>query len=177
MKSHDIYSLLLMAFPLTKPETSTAFLHFPMMVAAIVTHCCWLSCYVVWAIFVEVIHAGAPPGPRSGAWVTKKVCFRGYLSLSLSTTKGTAVISSEFNYFCHRWIIELSPGGSNDSDEGFVSIYLQIVSIENIDNQSKMIVRDPNLTNGSHIEHVGKVENTFVLHGITRDAYNDFCTV
>ena len=89
---------------------------------------------------VEEIHVGTPPGPLSD-WVIKKVHFHGFAGLP--TTRGTKVKSPEFSCFGHQWSVMIIPGGEEDSEEGYVAVYLVNRSPESIQAYYKIILKHP----------------------------------
>ena len=67
------------------------------------------------------VHVGTAPKDFEG-WTSTKVYFHGFANLS--TTRGDFIVSPEFSFFGHQWIVVLFPGGKVKSTEGYSAIQL-----------------------------------------------------
>jgi len=86
------------------------------------------------------VHVGTPPGPLSD-WIMREVHFHGFAGLT--TTRGTAVKSPEFSCFGHQWMVEIYPGGHEDSKEGYVGVYLFNETPESIQAYYDILLEHP----------------------------------
>jgi len=94
---------------------------------------------------ISRVDVGTPPNDFEG-WTTANVCFHGFADLT--TTRGEGVISPEFSCFGHQWTLEIYPGGTSeshgdeDSDEGYVTVFLENESRNSIKIEWACSVRD-----------------------------------
>ena len=73
-------------------------------------------------------------------WTRTEVCFHGFADLT--TTRDEAVASPKFSCFGHRWLVDIYPGGDNDSDDGHVAVDLCNATNKPIKIQFGYSVRD-----------------------------------
>ena len=69
----------------------------------------------------RVVDVGTPPSVFED-WTTTMVRFHNFADLP--TTKDEGIDSPKFTCFRHDWSVRIFPGGSDDSDEGYVSVHL-----------------------------------------------------
>ena len=77
----------------------------------------------------RVVDVGTPPTNFSG-WTTTEVRFHNFANLT--TTRGEYKASPEFSSLGHEWILDIYPGGKEDSAEGYVAINLCNMSNKSI---------------------------------------------
>jgi len=90
------------------------------------------------------------------------VHFHGFAGLQ--TTRGVKVLSPEFSCFGHQWTVVIYPGGSRNTNEGYVGVYINNCSPESIQAHYRIVLKhptDPTLVAGS----VGSMA-TFGAQGI-----------
>jgi len=90
---------------------------------------------------MNIVDVGTPPDGTSN-WTTTVVRFHGFANLP--TTRGDIVESPEFSCFGHQWGLDLYPGGSNNSSEGYAAVVLCNASNASIKLQYGYSVRDAN---------------------------------
>ena len=88
------------------------------------------------------VHVGAPPPRQPTDWGLAHVHFNGFGGLT--TTRDEFVRSPKFSCFGHQWTVELYPGGDDESDDGYVALFLYNMTAEAIEVELKLIVKHPN---------------------------------
>ena len=73
-------------------------------------------------------------------WTTTEVRFHGFASLP--SERDVEVESPEFSCFGHEWVLDIYPGGKENSDDGYVAVYLSNMSNKPIKIQYGFSVRD-----------------------------------
>ena len=91
------------------------------------------------------VDVGTPPSNFED-WTTAEVRFHGFADLS------TATISPVFSCFGHNWLVEIYPGGEEDSVDGYVAVRLCNMSNSSIKIQWCISVRD---ADGKEVVHLG----------------------
>ena len=86
------------------------------------------------------------PSSNFEDWTTAEVRFHGFADLS------TATISPVFSCFGHNWLVEIYPGGEEDSVDGYVAVRLCNMSNSSIKIQWCISVRD---ADGKEVVHLG----------------------
>ena len=81
---------------------------------------------------IRKIDVGTPPSSTTSdsGWEIIQVHYHDFKNLT--TTRGEAVVSSEFTCFGHHWSIHVYPGGSTNSGDGKVRISLRNMSNKSI---------------------------------------------
>jgi hypothetical protein len=90
-----------------------------------------------------VIHVGTPPPGYNEGWVTRKVHWHAFSSLS--AVRGEFVESPEFEGLGNQWRVQLYPGGRRNSEEGKVSLGLHNMSNKAIEIDFGFSVNNDNL--------------------------------
>jgi len=85
------------------------------------------------------VDVGTPPENFKG-WIRTEVCIHGFANLP--TMRDEAVLSPQFSLLGHKWRLWIYPGGTNDSVEGCVVIYLGNCSDTSIKISYGFSVRD-----------------------------------
>ena len=112
------------------------------------------------------INVGTPPAGFRG-WTMTAVNFHGFANLT--TTRGEYVESPEFSCFGHQWVLNIYPGGEEDSDEGFVALRLVNRSNTSIKIEYGYSARG---TYGLEmVNHVNPVTNEFSAAGSRRSSW------
>ncbi|KAL7529520.1 hypothetical protein ACHAXR_006200 [Thalassiosira sp. AJA248-18] len=95
---------------------------------------------------IQRIDVGTPSkeflSKGSQEWEVIEVRFHDFENLT--TTRDAWVDSPEFACFSHQWRLALAPGGSRESDDGVVDLYLENLSSESITIQYGVSVRTRN---------------------------------
>ena len=73
-------------------------------------------------------------------WTRTEVRFHGFASLP--SERDVEVESPEFSCFGHEWVLDIYPGGKENSDDGYVAVYLSNMSNKPIKIQYGFSVRD-----------------------------------
>ena len=92
---------------------------------------------------LKPVQVGAPPPVHLPERVIAPVHFNSFAELS--TTKATAVRSPELSFFGHKWIIELYPGGDdNTSIDGYVALWIENLTEKCIEVDCTIVIKHPN---------------------------------
>jgi len=87
-------------------------------------------------------------------WTITEVNFHGFTGIS--TARGVPVASPEFSCFGHQWVLQLYPGGEEDSEVGYAAVVLSNRSNKSSkvqwgcsvrDADGKVLVHDKSYTN------------------------------
>ena len=73
-------------------------------------------------------------------WKSFEVRIDGFANLP--SEKGEAVFSPEFTCFRHRWSLQIYPGGSRNSDDGMMAVYIEHCSNTSITVDFGFTIRD-----------------------------------
>ena len=124
---------------------------------------------------IHKIDVGTPPSSTTSdsGWEIIQVHYHDFKNLT--TTRGEAVVSSEFTCFGHQWRLRVFPGGNTNSGDGMVSIFLFNMSNKSITLQYGFSVK--NKVHKSRIEFASQIEgDKFAPYGErTHSAYGWNC--
>ena len=97
---------------------------------------------------IHNVDVGTPPSSLSteGEWEIIQVRYHGFQDLT--TTRNDHVVSPEFTCFGHQWHLKLYPGGTTDSEDGMVSIFLHNLSNKSIKVQYGLHVKNKGFMTG-----------------------------
>ena len=93
------------------------------------------------------VHVGTEPKEFED-WTSTKVYFHGFANLS--TTRDEFIRSPAFSCFGHQWVLDIYPGGEEDSAEGYVTAWLVNKSNTSIKIQYGLSVRN---ADGKEVVH------------------------
>ena len=85
------------------------------------------------------VHVGTPSSSVNG-WTRTEISFRGFADLPAERNERTD--SPKFSCLGHQWRVVLYPGGEEDSDDGYVALFLSNVSNKAIKIQYGYSIRD-----------------------------------
>ena len=108
---------------------------------------------------MNVVDVGTPPAQPF-------VRFHGFANLT--TTRDDYVETSRFSCFGHQWCLQICPGGDEDSDEGYVAVWLVNRSNTSIKIQYGYSVRD---AKGKEVVHHEPQTNEFGIDGSEENAW------